>query len=104
MWAEGDLALTGPLNLGTATRPVLLVVSGSAKLSGEVQVHGLLHAARVEWNADGTGAGRVTGAVTSASDYNGSGAPDLVFDAAVLQTLQANSGSFARVAGSWKDF
>lgn len=104
MWAEGDLTLTGPLNVGTATRPVLLVVSGSAKLSGEVQVHGLLHAARVEWNADGTGAGRVTGAVTSASDYKGSGAPDLVFDAAVLQTLQANSGSFARVAGSWKDF
>jgi Tfp pilus assembly protein PilX len=105
---DGDLTLTGPLSLGSVTRPVMWVVSGSAKLSGGVQIHGLLHAARAEWNADGTGRGtsdsRVTGAVTSASDYSGNGASDLVFDAAVLQTLKANSGSFARVAGSWKDF
>jgi Tfp pilus assembly protein PilX len=111
LWVEGDLSLTGPLVLGRAAQPVLLVVNGTATLSGGVQIHGLLHAARVEWNADGTeshgsgkAAGRVTGAVTSASDYSGNSAPDLVFDAAVLQLLKANSGSFARVAGSWKDF
>ena len=101
---DGDLTLTGPLNLGSVTRPFVLIVSGSARLGGRVQIHGLLHAARVEWNAEGTGTGRVTGAVTSASDYSGDGAPDLVFDAAVLQSLKTNSGSFARVAGSWKDF
>jgi Tfp pilus assembly protein PilX len=104
LWVDGDLTLTGPLILGGVTRPIALIVNGSARLSGGVQIHGLLHTARVEWNADGTGAGRVTGAITSASDYSGSGAPDLVFDGAVLQTLKANSGSFARVAGSWKDF
>ena len=104
LWTEGDLTLSGPLVLGSAARPVLLVVGGNARVSGQVQIHGLLHAARVEWMADGTGAGRVTGAVTSASHYLGNGAPDLVHDAAVLKTLRANSGSFARVAGSWKDF
>jgi Tfp pilus assembly protein PilX len=104
LWVEGDLNLTGPLVLGSAAQPVLLIVNGSATLNGGVQIHGLLHAARVQWNADGTGAGRVTGAVTSASDYSGNGAPDLVFDEATLQLLKSNSGSFARVAGSWKDF
>jgi Tfp pilus assembly protein PilX len=111
LWVDGDLNLTGPLNVGSGSQPVLLVVNGTATLSGSVQINGLLHAARVEWNADGTesngsgkATGRVTGAVTSASDYSGNGAPDLVFDAAVLQLLKANSGSFARVAGSWKDF
>ena len=108
LWAEGDLTLSGPLVLGSAARPVALVVGGSVRVSGNVQIHGLLHAARVEWLADGagagTGAGRVTGAVTSASHYLGNGAPDLLHDAAVLKTLKANSGSFARVAGSWKDF
>jgi Tfp pilus assembly protein PilX len=104
LWVDGDLIVTGPLNVGSAAQTVLLVVNGSATLNGGVQIHGLLHAARVEWNADGTGAGRVTGAVTSASDYSGNGAPDLVFGAAVLQLLKTNSGSFARVAGSWKDF
>ncbi len=111
LWVEGDLNLTGPLVLGSAAQPVLLVVNGSATLNGGVQIHGLLHAARVEWNTDGTAsngsgkaADRVTGAVTSASDYSGNGAPDLVFDAATLQLLKTNSGSFARVAGSWKDF
>jgi Tfp pilus assembly protein PilX len=104
LWVEGDLRLTGSLTLGSTAQPVLLVVNGSASLNGGVQIHGQLHAARVEWNDNGTGAGRVTGAVTSASDYSGNGAPDLVFDATVLQLLKTNSGSFARVAGSWKDF
>jgi hypothetical protein len=104
LWVEGDLSLTGPLVLGSATQPVLLIVNGSASLNGGVQIHGLLHATRVEWSDNGTGAGRVTGAVTSASDYSGNGTPNLVFDAATLQLLKTNSGSFARVAGSWKDF
>ena len=104
LWAEGDLTLSGPLVLGSATRPVMLTVGGSALITGNVQIHGLLHAARVEWRADGTGSGRVMGAVTSASHYGGNGAPDFVHDVSVLQTLKANSGSFARVAGSWKDF
>jgi Tfp pilus assembly protein PilX len=104
LWVEGDMNLAGPLVLGSAAQPVLLVINGSATLNGGVQIHGMLHAARVEWNDNGTGAGRVTGAVTSASDYSGNGAPDLVFDATVLQLLKTNSGSFARVAGSWKDF
>ena len=104
LWVQGDLNLTGPLTVGRAAQPVLLVVNGTATLTGGVKVHGLLHAARVAWNSDASGAGRVTGAVTSASDYSGSGAPDLVFDATTLQLLQTSSGSFARVAGSWKDF
>jgi Tfp pilus assembly protein PilX len=104
LWVEGDLSLTGPLVLGSAAQPVLLIVNGSASLNGGVQIHGLVHATRLEWSDNGTGAGRVTGAVTSASDYSGNGTPNLVFDAATLQLLKTNSGSFARVAGSWKDF
>ena len=104
LWVEGDLSLSGPLVLGSAAQPVLLIVNGSASLDGGVQIHGLLHASRLEWNDNGTGAGRVLGAVTSASDYSGSGSPDLIFNAATLRLLKINSGSFARVAGSWKDF
>ncbi len=104
LWAEGDLRLSGPLSLGSAARPVVLIVGGIASLIGGVQIHGLLHASKVEWSADSTGAGRVTGAVTSSSHYGGNNAADLIFDAAVLQTLTTTSGSFARVAGSWKDF
>lgn len=104
LWVEGDFRLTAPLTVGSAARPVLLLVNGTATMHGAVQFHGMLHAARVQWNDDGRGTGRVTGAVTSASDYSGSGAPDLVFDAAALRLLQTNSGSYTRIAGSWKDF
>jgi len=104
LWVDGEFTLTAPLTVGSAARPVLLLVNGTATLNGAVRIHGMLHAARVQWNDDGSGAGRVTGAVTSASDYSGSGAPDLVFDAAALRLLQTNSGSFTRIAGSWKDF
>ena len=100
----GDAAIDGPLTLGSADRPVILVVSGTAALRGDVTLHGVLYAGDIRWDgATGAPAG-VHGAVVSESDYRGDGAPQLQRDAAVLRALQLHTGSFARVPGSWKDF
>ena len=100
---DGDLQLAGPVTLGSAQRPVAIVVSGAAQFEGAVALHGLLYAGSLRWNATAGGA-FVRGALISEAGYQGSGAPDLFYDPLVLGLLQHATGSFARVNGSWRDF
>lgn len=100
---DGDLTLAGPVTLGSAQRPVAIVVSGAARLDGAIALHGLLYAASVDWN-NTAGDAFVRGAVLSEARYQGNGAPELFYDPLVLATLKHASGSFARVPGSWRDF
>ena len=100
---EDDLTLSGSLTLGEPDRPVIIVVAGSARLSGSIVLHGLLHAASIDWTGVGSGAS-VIGAAISAGDYSGTADVDFIRDAATLARLRHGTGSFVRVAGSWKDF
>jgi hypothetical protein len=100
----GDAAIDGPLTLGSAERPVILVVSGTAALRGDVTLHGVLYAVDIRWDGPTGAPAGVHGAVISESDYRGNGAPRLQRDAEVLRALQRHTGSFARVPGSWKDY
>jgi len=104
VFVEGDLQLDGPLVLGTPQRPVAIVVGGSAQVRGAVTIHGALYSRTLRWDAT-TGSGALMrGAALSEGGYSGNGAPDFVYDTAVLALLKGNTGSFARVNGSWRDF
>ena len=100
---DGDLLLAGPVTLGSAQRPVAIVVSGAAQFDGAVGLHGLLYAASLRWNATAGGA-FARGALVSEAGYQGSGTPELFYDPRVLDALKQATGSFARVNGSWRDF
>ena len=100
---DGDLTLAGPLTLGSAQRPVAIVVSGTAQLDGAVALNGVLYAGALSWN-HATGGAFVRGALLSEGGYQGDGTPELFYDAAVLDLLKRATGSFARVNGSWRDF
>ncbi|MBS0444347.1 MAG: hypothetical protein JSR59_00210 [Proteobacteria bacterium] len=103
-WIDGDARLSGPLTLGSPSRPVILVASGSLELTGDVVIHGLVYAGALTWN-DTSGRGALLrGAAISSGDYQGNGTPDIVRDAAILAALHDASGGFARIAGSWRDF
>jgi len=103
IWIDGDLQLDGPATIGSADRPVIVVASGIARLTGAVVIHGFVYASSLEWNDAFSGA-LLRGAAVAESGYQGDAAADLFYDRAVLAALQGNSGSFARVPGSWKDF
>ena len=103
IWVDGDLTITGPLALGSAQRPVVLVVNGAIRLDGAVALSGLIYGASMRWDSTGGGA-TLRGAAIAEGGYQGNGAPELFYDTAVLAALHGNSGSFARVSGSWRDF
>ncbi|HET6599602.1 MAG TPA: PilX N-terminal domain-containing pilus assembly protein [Burkholderiaceae bacterium] len=101
IWVDGDLPLTGPLSLGSGQHPALIVVAGVTRLDGAVAMHGVLYTGDLVWN----GAGAVLrGAALSEGGYLGNASAELFYDTAVLATLNGNTGSFARINGSWRDF
>jgi hypothetical protein len=102
---DGDVALDGPLALGTPERPIVLVVPGALRLRGAVAVHGVVVAGGLEWREAAANSGAlVRGAALVEGSYQGEAAGDFVHDAALLARLQRQTGSFARINGSWKDF
>ena len=98
---DGGLRLDTPLTLGSPERPVLLVVNGSVELSAATTLHGLVYLRHTQWT-DTVGA-TVRGAVIAEGDLHADGPTVVHHDAAILQTLQQRSGTFAPVAGSWRD-
>ena len=95
----GDARLVAPAQLGSADKPVLLVVDGRLELAGAVQITGVVHARSLQWQDVGTG--RLRGALLSSTAYTGNAAQELAFDADVVARIQ-QAGGFAKVAGSWR--
>ena len=104
LWVEGDVALAGPLTLGTPQAPVVIVVNGAVQLDGGVAINGLLYATALAWTGPAGQGAVLHGAAILEADYSGDGAPELVYDPQVLAALKGATGSFARVSGSWRDF
>ncbi len=96
--------IDGPLTLGTPAKPVVLVIDGPLQLSGVVRIHGLVYAASLAWTDASTPGALLRGAAILEGDYAGDAAADLVYDAALLTTLRASTGSLVRINGSWRDY
>jgi hypothetical protein len=104
LWVEGDLLLPSGLTLGSADAPVLLAVQGQARLGSGVALHGLLAAASLRWQAR-SGGDFIRGAVLVDGDCcEGSGAPAIERDAALLRRLAWQAGRYVPVPGSWRDY
>jgi len=104
LFVDGDAALTGPAVLGSADDPIALVASGALTIVGDVAVHGVVHAASLDWRDGATGFAFVHGALVLSGDARSNASADIVRDAVILDRLAHASGSFVRVNGSWKDF
>lgn len=104
VWIDGDLALDGPVTIGSVNYPVVLVVDGTVQIRGPVAFHGLLYGTALSWNDTAVPGATLRGAALSEGNYTGNGAPELVYDSGVLAALKNRSGSFARVNGGWRDF
>jgi len=102
LWLNGGLHLEGPLQLGTPSRPVVIIADGPIALRGPLTVHGLVYTTSSHWQAP-AGAD-IFGAVVAEGALRGNGITRIRHDAEVLQALHDRTGTFVRVPGSWKDF
>lgn len=98
---DGGLRLSTPLTLGTPQHPVVLVVDGPVELHAAALIHGVIYTRDASW-IDSAGA-TLRGAVIAENDLQAQGPTTIHHDIAVLQTLQRRSGTYAPVAGSWRD-
>jgi hypothetical protein len=103
VWVTGDASIAGPVTLGSPERPVAIVVDGRLELRDGVVLHGVVYAGAVTWSGSAAGA-QLHGALVSESGYGGDAGADLHRDTGVLALLRTRTGSFVRVAGSWRDF
>ena len=104
LWVAGALQLDGPVTLGSAERPVILVVEGPLQLGSGVVIHGLVVSLAVNWDTSGSAGAQLHGALIALGGVIGNGALTIAYDSAVLARLGGELGSFARVPGSWRDF
>ncbi|MFM2066426.1 MAG: hypothetical protein RLZZ584_1335 [Pseudomonadota bacterium] len=107
---DGDLdaSSAGTTPWGSATRPVLLIVDGAARVSGALQLTGLLHARSLAWNhldaATTNQPGLLRGALLSEGAVVLNGAITVVHDPQVLTRAAHAAAVYAPVPGSWRDF
>lgn len=98
---QGDVVLDEPLDLGSATQPLVLVVDGRLRFDAPARLHGLVHVAAPQWEPGGPG--EVRGAVVAEGSVTGTASLTIAHDTAVLRRLQHRHGTFALVPGSWRD-
>ncbi len=102
---DGDLQLSGSVQLANRAKPAMLVVDGDLILRGPVRIHGLVFARRMRWDAADLDTGALLhGAVVLSQSYSGDASPDFVYDPALMLRLKRQTGSWLRVPGSWRDF
>jgi Tfp pilus assembly protein PilX len=115
LWLTGTLLADSVGDIGSATAPVMMVVNGNLEFSAaNVTVHGLLMLRPVDptvgWDIGAsTQVGTIRGAVVvdGAVTRSGTGTGNVMtvqYDESVLTSLRTSSGTFFRVAGSWRDW
>lgn len=101
----GTATINGNTTIGTSTNPVLMVVNGNVKFTGNVTIYGYIFVLG-NTETDLTGNVTIVGGMGTTSDINATGSIQVVYSPSVLSNLQ-NNGSmryYAKVPGSWKDF
>lgn len=103
VWVDGDIALDGAGDIGSAAEPLVVVVDGQVTdIAAGTVFHGLLHVRAADWAAAGDGL--VRGAVIAENTMSGSASFDVLRDADVLRRARWQTGSFVKVPGGWRDF
>lgn len=107
LWLTGGLTVDTTGDIGSATDPVMMVVNGNLAFStASAPIYGLLMLrSATGWDTGlSTVAGTIRGAVVVDGPVTGTSSLVVRYDSDVLNTLRTQSGSFFRVAGSWRDW
>lgn len=101
LWIEGDLDINQAGALGSASAPVMIVVSGNLTISQAAIVTGVVYShGNVVWAGSASNAA-VIGALMARGNFTANANATLAYDRNVIRRLHQAYGSFVRVPGSW---
>ncbi len=101
-WIEGDTRITGSGTIGTADKPILLIVNGNLTMAGNNTYNGLIY---VTGNHDVEGGvSNVNGAILVEKHHSTAGVLCINYNPAILNNIGKAVGPLGKVAGSWRDF
>ncbi len=106
IWVDqtgGPAQINGNTNIGSPSEPVILIINGEVKISGNVVIYGLLYVAS-DWSNDGGGNVNVYGNVGVEGNFNTSGNFSINYDKRVFDYFTNGSSAGAVIPGSWRDF
>lgn len=102
---SGTAAFNGNMTVGSAANPVLLIVNGDVRFSGNVTIYGYVYILG-DSTTDLLGNVTIVGGMSTTDNLSATGSIQVSYSPTVLGNLQ-NNGSmryYAKVPGSWKDF
>ena len=103
-YLQGDMSISNG-TIGTQANPVILATSANLKFNGTTQIWGLIYAdTAVSWNPNGSGNGKLNGALVTRGSFSPNANADYLYDADALSRIRGLTGTMMRVPGSWKDF
>lgn len=108
IWVPGALEVNLAGDIGSVAEPVLLVVEGDITFNVPVTIHGVVYGGRsavapgTPWTVDGPGT--IVGAVIAEHALRGTSDPTIRFSRDAVNYLRLQTGTFAMVPGSWRDF
>ena len=97
IWVDGNLDINAVASLGSVANPLMLIVNGNLTISANATMRGFIHANRITWSSPAT----LAGAMVSATSFTATAVATIVYDDAVLNTIQMRYGSFVRAPGGW---
>ncbi len=102
----GTASISGNTTIGSAANPVLLVVNGDLKLSGNVTIYGYVFVLGTNDIDSITGNLQITGGIASTGSLLMSGSSTLSYNPTVISNLQNSPALnyYAKIPGTWKDF
>jgi len=104
LWVEGDLTISSSKVLGSVADPLLIVANRNVKLSGPMQINGMLVAkGALDWSNDSAMPSVVNGMVLVGGGVVTTGRMDIVYQQTVANQLRNRMGTFVRIPGGWID-
>ncbi|MEM4724523.1 MAG: pilus assembly PilX N-terminal domain-containing protein [Candidatus Hadarchaeum sp.] len=104
IYVTGNTQISSNLTIGSPTAPVVLIVDGELKITGNVQIHGIVYCTAIVWDNTGMGTVNIYGGAVAEGSFTGNGTPTITYDTGVLNKLNKEMGRYAKVLGTWRDF
>jgi hypothetical protein len=97
---DGNLTLDQDVEMGSLTRPIILLVDGDLRISGPMKFYGLLYVnGALNWTNSSASPSLIQGSAIVAGDVVADAGAVALFDLSTMEALKFRVGSFIRLPG-----